>query len=127
MERNLDLYRSILLLVEKEGDPEEPLIHSLAVEGVDQAIVNEHVKLMVDAGLLEGEIKFSTNNRILLTAIRGLTPRAYDFLDNVRNDGLWERIKERISTTTGSASFDIVEEFAHQIVSTVLTRPKQAV
>ena len=126
MKRNLDLIRSILLIVERDGDPEEPLIHSLAIEGVEQTLVDEHVKLMIDDGLLEGECKFSTNNRILFTAIRGLTPRAYDFLDNVRNENLWSRIKDRISTTVGSASFDIVEEFARQVVSAVLARSKQA-
>ena len=125
MKRNLDLFRSILLVVEQEGDPEEPLIHSLSLEGVEQAILNEHVKLLIDAGLLEGEYKFSTNNRILFTMIRGLTPRAYDFLDNTRNDELWKRINERIATTIGSASFDIVEEFARQITSAGLARATQ--
>ena len=126
MKRNLDLLRAILLAVEEEGDPEEPLIHSLAIEGVEQSIVDEHVKLLIDSGFIEGECKFSTNNRILFTAIRGLTSRAYDFLDNVRNEALWNRIKNRIETTTGTASFEIVEEFAHQIISTLLARPKSS-
>lgn len=126
MKRDFDLIRTILLKVETEGDPEEPLIHSLSVNGIEQPVVNEHVKLLIDAGLLEGECKFSTNNRILLTAIRGLTPRAYDFIDNVRSEVLWTNIKERVANTTGTASFEIIEKFAHQIVAGVLARPKQA-
>jgi hypothetical protein len=126
MKRDLDLIRTILFKVEAEGDPTEPLIHSLSIDGMEQPVVNEHVKLLIDGGLLEGECKFSTNNRILLTAIRGLTPRAYDFLDNVRSETLWTSIKDRVSTTTGTASFDIIEDFARQIVAAVLARPKQA-
>ena len=123
MKRDIDLLRAILLQVEALGNPEEPLIHSLSVEGKDQAHVNEHVKLLIESGYLEGEIKYSTNNRILLTAIRGLTPRAYDFLDNIRNNELWHRIRERIATTTGTASVPIIEHFAHQVVSAALARP----
>lgn len=123
MKRDINLLRAILLQVEQEGNPEEPLIHSLSIEGQEQPLVNEHVKLLIEAGYLDGELKFSTNNRILLTAIRGLTPRAYDFLDNIRNDGLWNKILERISATTGTASLPIIENFAHQVVSSALTRP----
>lgn len=123
MKRDIDLLRVILLRVEAEGDPEEPLIHSLGVEGYDQAFVNEHVKILIESGYIEGEIKYSTNNRILLTAIRGLTPKAYDFLDNIRNNELWNRIRERIATTTGTASVPIIEHFAHQVVSAALSRP----
>ena len=123
MKRDIDLLRGILLRVEAEGNPEEPLIHSLGIDGVDQALVNEHVKLLIESGYIEGEIKYSTNNRILLTAIRGLTPKAYDFLDNIRNNELWHRIRERVATTTGTASVPIIEHFAHQVVSAALARP----
>ena len=126
MKRDIDLLRGILLRIEAEGDPEEPLIHSLSVDGYDQAVVNEHVKLLIESGYVEGEIKYSTNNRILLTAIRGLTPKAYDFLDNIRNHELWQRIRERIATTTGTASLPIIEHFANQVVSAALTRSAPA-
>ena len=122
MKRDINLLRAILLQVEQEGDPEEPLLSSLSIEGYNQPLVNEHVKLLIEAGYLEGELKYSTNNRILLAAIRSLTPKAYDFLDNIRNDMLWKRILERVSTTTGSASLQIIENFAHQVVSSALTR-----
>ncbi len=126
MTRNLDLLRHILLVVEQEGNPEEPLIHALSIDNVDQHLVNEHVKLLIDAALLEGEYKYTTNNRILFTAIRSLTPRAYDFLDNARNPAVWNRIKERLQGTTGTASFDLIEDLARQIVGAALGRPKQA-
>ena len=122
MKRDINLLRYILLKVEHEGNPEEPLIHSISVDGYEQPFVNEHVKLLIESGFLEGELKFSTNNRILLTAIRGLTPKAYDFLDNIRNDGLWKRIIEKVASTTGTASLPIIENFAHQIVSSALMR-----
>ena len=124
MKRNFDLFRDILLKIEAEGDPEEPLINSLSLEGQDQALTNEHVKLMIDCGLLEGECKFSTNNRILLTSIRGLTPRAYDFLDNIRNDSVWKKIQSHVATTVGTASLDVLEKFANQIINAAVTRPR---
>ena len=124
MKRDFDLVREILLQVEAAVNPEEPLIHSLSIDNYDQAIVNEHVKLLIDYGLIEGECKFSTNNRILLTAIRGLTPRAYDFLDNIRNDSIWRKIQNHVSSTVGTASLDIIEKFASQIITAAVSRPR---
>lgn len=124
MKRDFDLVREILLAVEAAVDPEEPLIHSLSIDNYDQAIVNEHVKLLIEYGLIEGECKFSTNNRILLTAIRGLTPRAYDFLDNIRNDSIWRKIQNHVSSTVGTASLDIIEKFASQIITAAVSRPR---
>lgn len=124
MRRDFDLMRAILLEVESTGDPEEPQLNSLTLEGVDQALTNEHVKLAIESGLLEGQCKFSTNNRILLTSIRGLTPRGYDFLDNIRNDSIWQKINSHISSTVGTASFEVLEKFASQIISAAVTRPR---
>lgn len=124
MKRNFDLVRDILLKVEAEVDPEEPLLNSLSLENYEQALTNEHIKLMIESGLLEGECKFSTNNRILLTSIRGLTPRAYDFLDNVRNDSIWKKIKDHVQSTVGSASFEVIEKFAAQIITAAVSRPR---
>lgn len=124
MKRNYDMVRAILLRVESEGDPEEPVINSLTLDDIDQALTNEHVKLMIDCGLLEGQCKFSTNNRILLTSIRGLTPRGYDFLDNIRNESIWGKIQQHIASTVGSASLEVIEKFATQIISAAVTRPK---
>ena len=124
MKRNYDLVRAILLKVEAEGDPEEPVINSLGLDDVEQALTNEHVKLMIECGLLDGQCKFSTNNRILLTSIRGLTPRGYDFLDNIRNESIWKKIHNHITSTVGSASLEVIEKFAAQIISAAVTRPK---
>ena len=124
MKRDIDLLRVILMQVESEGQAEEPLLHTMGIEGLDQALVNEHVKLLIDSGYLEGEYKYSTNNRILLTSIRGLTPKAYDFIDNIRNESLWRSIKERITATSGTASLPIIEHIAHQLVLAAITRPQ---
>lgn len=125
MKRNIDLMRHILLHVEEVGDPAEPLIHALSLDDIEQSLVDEHVKLLIGAGLLEGECKYTTNNRILFTAIRSLTPRGYDFLDNTRNPNLWNHIKERVQTTTGTASFELIEDLARQLVAAALSRPRQ--
>jgi hypothetical protein len=124
MKRDIDLMRQILFLVEETAEAHEPLIHALSMEGIDQPLVDEHVKLLIDAGLLEGDYKYTTNNRILFTATRSLTPRGHDFLDNVRNANLWNHVRERVQATVGTASFDLIEELARQLVASVLNRPK---
>ena len=124
MKRDFDVLRAVLLKVEAIGDPEEPQINSLSLDGIDQPITNEHVKLAIESELIEGVCKFSTNNRILLTTIRGLTPRGYDFLDNIRNDAIWGKIKSHVASTVGTASLEVIEKFASQIISAAVSRPR---
>ena len=124
MQRDLELIRHIFLTTEALSNPEEPVIHTLAVEGFAQPVVNEHVKILIDSGYLEGEYKYATNNRIFLTLVRSLTPRGFDFLDNIRHERVWSALKNRVQQTTETAAIGIVEELAAQMVQAMLGRPQ---
>ncbi len=46
--------------------------------------------------------------------------KGYDFLDNVRDETIWNKTKEKIQKTTGTASIEIVKEVAAALVRSLI-------
>jgi hypothetical protein len=73
-------------------------------------VVVEHIRLMVDAGLIEGEahpVGDMQNGGVFI--IEGLTWKGHDFLDAARSDTVWNATKGRMAKA-GSWTFGLVLE-----------------
>ena len=72
--------------------------------------VVEHIALMIDAGLIEGEAYPSARSpgggSFIIT---GLTWKGHDFLDAARNDTVWNATKGRMAKA-GAWTFGLVLE-----------------
>ena len=73
MKRDLDLVRSILLQIEA-AEPGQ-FVNGFDCEGKSDAEVLEHVKLLVEAGYLEGNVPGDSMGRPKQCIIRKLTGR----------------------------------------------------
>ena len=113
MQRNMDLIRDILLRV--EGDPMLDGAHgSYAFEESDFPAhspdeIAYHVNLLLEDGFLKPESYPSQDTPAL--AIERLTSAGHDFLDNIRNDDIWSKIKARLAGL-GGVSLTIVAALA---------------
>jgi hypothetical protein len=115
MRRDLDLFRKILLNLEEDGDLSE-----LA----DQDAINYHLELMIEAGLLRGEIiETSDGSSAFLNDNRPITNSGHDLIDAIRADTLWRRVKERVSSLVGSVGLDVITALAKQEAMKVLGLP----
>lgn len=100
MKRDLDFCREILLHVEglsaglvrldEENFPER-----------DPDEIDYHVRLLVDAGLLDGPGNGT---------VQGLTWKGHEFLDAARDDTMWNRAKGVVKEKAGGAAFDLVKD-----------------
>lgn len=99
MQRDLDLFRDLLLKFEANAEmdgtrqfmyaePEEIGIHGRTCEEVAY-----HIRLLIEAGLVRGVITMGYRLHI----ISGLTNEGHDFLDNARNSGIWNKVKSRVA------------------------------
>jgi Hypothetical protein (DUF2513) len=88
MTRDFDLIRKICFQLEKapSGEPIEFLTFN---PEIDEAEVGEHLEIMIEAGLVDGEV---SNLRPLCFLIRRLTWSGHDFVNNARNETLWKRV-----------------------------------
>ena len=86
-----ELMREILMVLEERpaGTPFYGVIQS---DEHSQAEMNEHTKLLLDNGYLEGQISHDPRSVPNYFAIMGLTMRAHEFLANARNNTIWKKV-----------------------------------
>lgn len=114
MKRNFDLIRKLLFFFEERDSFE--LLERPEVEGYSQEIIGYHLRLLYDADFLRCEpIKSSTSDRIIRVLPFELTWEGHEFLDKIRSENTWNKIKSYSKEKGLSLSFNIVSELAKRL------------
>ena len=106
----MDLVRDILAIVEAQPAGE----HVNGIPQIGEAsgeTVAEHVRIMTDAGLLYADVGGSTDQGYAIL-IFGLTWQGHDFLESIRNDTIWNKVKGKIKAAGAGMTLEIVKELA---------------
>jgi uncharacterized protein DUF2513 len=109
VKRNLDTVRKLLDLAEPQPAG-EPLMKFSGVFDNTAVEVIEHMALMIDAGLIEGDARpdpDSPGGGVFI--INNLTWKGHDFLDAARSDTVWNATKGRMAKA-GAWTFGLVLE-----------------
>ena len=105
MKRNLELVREILLATESKENQEgwfKP-----EIEGSSNEEVVYHIKLLIEAGLVDGvdlSTKFNPDFQI-----RNLTWDCHEFLDSARDKSVWTKVKETLGPRINTISFSLLK------------------
>lgn len=113
--------RSILFACEAVPAGSTPEIDALGSLCADRAALVEHVALLSEAGLLSVIDASSHDGGHYI--IQRLTWTGHEFLDSVRDDGLWKKAKEHVLKPGASWTFDILKEWAKHEVKQRLGLP----
>lgn len=108
MKRDFDLIRLVLKEVE-DSKPME-VYSDFQFEGYDSATINEHIELLIEAGLLAGKVARTRGRGI--ASVTHLTWAGHDFLQSLRDDTIWKKAKEQVLKPGASWTFDILKEWA---------------
>jgi hypothetical protein len=106
MKRDPDLVRQICFAVEDL----EPGQYLQEVDGVDESAFAHHVALMIDAGLVSGDVVQMLGSTAHAHVER-LTWTGHDFADAARSDTLWKKAKDNVIKPGASWSFDLLKEW----------------
>ena len=102
MKRDLELCRKILLIV--EADDQSPF----AIRGFDRATLNEHVRLLAEAGLIEvtdlGDLEGDDFR------CERLTWAGHDFLSSARNESVWQQVRSDLKKKAADVPFSVLSE-----------------
>jgi hypothetical protein len=113
MKRDMDIVRNLL-------------VRSEAASGsvsVNDPIETYHVRIMMDAGLIEGRISEEiTADAAHHSFIHNLTWTGHDFIDSARNDTVWRTAKEKILKPGVSWTFDLLKEALKALAKEQLVR-----
>ena len=115
MTRDMDLVRSIMLEIEEHQDPGSPV--RLKAEGYSPEQVAGHVRLLVEAGLIDA-VNFSTLGRVDWRP-KTLTWAGHEFLDATRNNTVWQKVKAEIKDRGVTLPFQLIQELAMRVAAKV--------
>lgn len=118
MKRNWDTIREILLDTENL-EPNQTL--SLSNYSEDRAFeISYHVKLLTEAGILDGSISETLGPSVKNFFVRSITWQGHEFLDSIREKSTWQKTKDTISSKGGVMTFDVIKSVASGIVKSGL-------
>ena len=102
MKRDWDCIRAILVALEDKAEASGDMPPN-AVEGFDRENVSYNMKIMIQAGLIEGIHKGE------LSGARAMTWEGHELLDKIRSEKLWNRIKTMARQQGIALSFQAVK------------------
>lgn len=122
MKRDLDLIREILLHIEsgEQYDGSREFYYStpedMGLSGCTPEEFVYHCTLLIEDGYIDGAAT------IVNIVVRRLTSRGHDFLDDIRDAGVWKQVKNRLGSLPGVA-LGIVAELAKSEIKKHLALP----
>ncbi len=121
MKRDMDLVRQILL--EIEASQETLGVVELEIKGYSPDVVSYHVRALDEAGLVEAK-DMSGMGEIDWRPMR-LTWEGHEFLEAARDDGLWQKAKQKIGTAAGGVTFDILKSVLYSLLREQIGLPPE--
>jgi len=114
MQRDWDLIREILTALEARDSTRGGLAPG-AFPNHPEEVVSYHFHLLHQAGLIDADIKKSGNTGIFGIA-RNLTWEGQEFLDKIRSDTLWNKIKSTVKDKGLDLTFDTIKAAAAALI-----------
>lgn len=109
MKRDMDLVRRMLLAAEEAPAPVADSVFADAEH--PRALVAHNIDIMRQAGLVQATVSSDLSGNSF-ASIESVTWAGHEFADAVRSDAIWTRTKEKVASTVGSATLDIVKQVA---------------
>ena len=115
MKRDMDLVR--LILLEIEDKYRSTAIYDLAIDGYDTEMVAYHCKILYEAGLISDYKAQYADNEIYVFGVGSLTWDGNDFLEKIKDDSQWKKVKETITKKGLPLVVDTIKSVANALIS----------
>ncbi|WP_461637848.1 DUF2513 domain-containing protein [Labilibaculum euxinus] len=113
MKRDLDLVKKVLeYFEEKNARGHEK---DMEINGFDKDQVSYHLIILFEANLIAGESITTNTGRIYDIIPFRLTWSGHEFLDNIRDNNRWSKIKQIIKAKGGSFSMSLITKLATKL------------
>lgn len=114
MNRDMDLVRLILLEIEEKY--RSTALHNISIDGYDMETIAYHCKILFDAGLISDYKAQPGSGRIYGFGVSSLTWDGHDFLDKIRDNSQWKRVKDTITSKGLPLIIDTVKAVANAFI-----------
>jgi hypothetical protein len=114
MKRDLDLIRKILLKLEEHEHGR--FTGKMEIEGYTEEQIGYHQYLAINAGLAMGGDTTTMHSPSPSAAVSRLTPEGHDFLDDTRDETVWNETQQSALKVGGTVSLAVAVELAKDLV-----------
>jgi hypothetical protein len=111
MKRDMELAKQILEQMEAFPEPRGVIPLNFPDRTTDEVFY--HVKLLSQAGLIDA--RESSDSHQFRWKPLSLTYHGHEFLDAIRNDKVWAKVKEKAKEQGGALPFEVLKALAIQI------------
>lgn len=118
MVRDWELVRKILTVIEARETTHGALAPE-SIEDYESSIVSYHFYIMHEAGLIEAKCIKSANTPIFCLASL-LTWEGHEFLDKIRSETVWAKVKSTIKGKGLDLSFEVIKITAATVIESLL-------
>lgn len=108
MKRDMELVRAILNEIEEKAEP-TARNKKISIDGYDDAMVDAHVELLIEADLIKGTV-LRGGNGLIGSMVERLTWNGHEFV-NVSRDKNWKKAKDSLLKHGVSITFDLLLEY----------------
>jgi Hypothetical protein (DUF2513) len=108
VKRDMDLVRKILFALEEHEHGRAP--RNFTVEGYGEELVGYHVHSMAQAGLVRAIEDRAMGNPSPRSIPIALTWQGHEFLEQTRNDTLWNKAKNHIKEKGVPMTLDLLKD-----------------
>lgn len=112
MRHDADFARAIVLLVEDEPAGSTRL-QNLEIPGYDQPTIAEHIRLLIEEGLLSGSISSEFSDDVEYYGLR-LRPAGHRFAAAARSEEKWRRAMDRVGEGASHTTFEALQRLLDQ-------------
>ena len=119
MTRDWELVREILVKLEEKSDTKKGL-RPEEIQSHDREVVSYHIKLLLQARLVEGECSKALSAPLYCFAYN-LTWEGHEFLDKIRNDTVWNKVKTTLKNKGIEFSFDSIKILASEYIRSMIS------
>lgn len=117
MKRDMDLIRKIMLRIEEEYT--STAIFNLKVDGYTMEQIAVHCKMMYETGLISDYKAQYAGNSLYSFGVSNLTWEGYEYLDKIRDDSIWKKVKDVAKDKGLPLAIDTVKQIASVIISSM--------
>ncbi|WP_123962042.1 DUF2513 domain-containing protein [Vibrio crassostreae] len=116
----MELIRKIMLFLEEQINPS---IRSVEIPGTDEHVINYHIALLIEAGLIQGDVSGELGpNPAIPNYVRvyRVTWQGHEFIDNFRNEEIWNTFKTEFKEMSFSSLTTIGKQLVEGIAKNKL-------
>ena len=119
MKRNLDLIREILLAIEEQH--EYGPIYGLSIPDHSMNEVAYHCKLLYEHGFIDDYGDEPGDEELLDFGVGGLTWEGADYLEQVRDNSRWGKVKKTMKEKGIPLTVEFVKETVNTMMAAVIS------